>query len=221
MVEDPSLAVPGIARRRRDPQGRPARRRSGTLLVLEHRRGLAGATDGRVQSLRGGQRHSRSHRRTGHAAACAWDAAGSTNVVPTGGDLDVLRAHGQSGVHGRGLRDRAGAWPPCNSPAACWRGECWFRCSCTSWVPSFRHSFPPAAGEAGWAAQAAAVWRYIVRPIAVGGMLVGAAYTLFRMGKNLTSSLGRALERSSPRRAAAWNPWRAPNATWDRRPCCR
>ena len=47
--------------------------------------------------------------------------------------------------------------------------------------------------EAGWAGQAAAVWRYIVRPIAVGGMLVGAAYTLFRMGKNLTSSLGRAL----------------------------
>ena len=37
------------------------------------------------------------------------------------------------------------------------------------------------------------MWRYIVRPIAVGGMLVGAAYTLFRMGKNLTSSLGRAL----------------------------
>ena len=44
-----------------------------------------------------------------------------------------------------------------------------------------------------WAAQAAAVWRYIVRPIAVGGMLVGSVYTLIRMGKNLTSSLGRAL----------------------------
>jgi len=47
--------------------------------------------------------------------------------------------------------------------------------------------------DAGWAGQAAAVWRYVVRPIAVGGMLVGAAYTLFRMGRNLTSSLGRAL----------------------------
>ncbi len=55
--------------------------------------------------------------------------------------------------------------------------------------------FIPAGSnvDAGWAGQAAAVWRYIVRPIAVGGMLVGAAYTLFRMGKNLTSSLGRAL----------------------------
>ena len=29
------------------------------------------------------------------------------------------------------------------------------------------------------------VWRFIVRPIAVGGMLVGASYTLFRMRKNL------------------------------------
>ena len=56
-----------------------------------------------------------------------------------------------------------------------------------------KNSCPPGAGDGGWAGMAAAVWRYIVRPIAVGGMMVGAAYTLFRMGKNLTSSLGRAL----------------------------
>ena len=60
--------------------------------------------------------------------------------------------------------------------------------------PRIQEFIPAGAGGAGWADQAAAVWRYIVRPIAVGGMLVGAAYTLFRMGKNLTSSLGRALE---------------------------
>jgi putative OPT family oligopeptide transporter len=62
--------------------------------------------------------------------------------------------------------------------------------------PRLQEFLPAAAGptaSAGWADQAAAVWRYIVRPIAVGGMLVGAAYTLFRMGSNLTSSLGRAL----------------------------
>jgi len=59
--------------------------------------------------------------------------------------------------------------------------------------PRLNEFIPAAAGEAGWLAQSAAVWRYIVRPIAVGGMLVGAAYTLFRMGKSLTSSLGRAL----------------------------
>jgi putative OPT family oligopeptide transporter len=56
-------------------------------------------------------------------------------------------------------------------------------------------NFIPAGSSVddGWAAQAAAVWRYIVRPIAVGGMMVGAAFTLLKMRKNLTSSLGRAL----------------------------
>jgi putative OPT family oligopeptide transporter len=60
--------------------------------------------------------------------------------------------------------------------------------------PQIQKFIPAGAEGAGWSDQAAAVWRYIVRPIAVGGMLVGAAYTLFRMGKNLTSSLGRALK---------------------------
>ena len=49
-----------------------------------------------------------------------------------------------------------------------------------------------ATAEAGWTANANAVWRFIVRPIAVGGMLVGAAYTLFRMRKSLSAGLGRA-----------------------------
>jgi putative OPT family oligopeptide transporter len=44
-----------------------------------------------------------------------------------------------------------------------------------------------------WAAQADAVWKYIVKPIAVGGMLVGACYTLFRMRKSLASGMGRAV----------------------------
>ncbi len=38
-----------------------------------------------------------------------------------------------------------------------------------------------------------AVWRYIVRPIAVGGMMTGAAYTLFRMRKGLFDGLKRAV----------------------------
>src|SRR5712675_1890673 len=37
----------------------------------------------------------------------------------------------------------------------------------------------PADTPDNWAGMADSVWRYIVRPIAVGGMLVGAAYTLF------------------------------------------
>ena len=51
----------------------------------------------------------------------------------------------------------------------------------------------PAGTPQDWADTADAVWRYIVRPIAVGGMLVGAAYTLFKMRKSLTSGFGKAL----------------------------
>ncbi|MES1243058.1 MAG: oligopeptide transporter, OPT family [Acidobacteriota bacterium] len=49
------------------------------------------------------------------------------------------------------------------------------------------------ANPESWAGQVALVWRFIVRPIAVGGMLVGAAYTLYRMRKNLFGGLARAI----------------------------
>jgi putative OPT family oligopeptide transporter len=51
----------------------------------------------------------------------------------------------------------------------------------------------PADTPDNWAGMADSVWRYIVRPIAVGGMLVGAAYTLFKMRKSLTSGFGKAI----------------------------
>jgi putative OPT family oligopeptide transporter len=53
--------------------------------------------------------------------------------------------------------------------------------------------FIPLGATKDWADTADAVWRYIVRPIAVGGMLVGAAYTLFKMRKSLTSGFSKAL----------------------------
>jgi putative OPT family oligopeptide transporter len=59
----------------------------------------------------------------------------------------------------------------------------------------------PADTPDNWAGMADSVWRYIVRPIAVGGMLVGAAYTLFKMRKSLTSGFGKAL--SDMRQTAA------------------
>jgi putative OPT family oligopeptide transporter len=59
--------------------------------------------------------------------------------------------------------------------------------------PRVQEFVPAGSGEAGWGEQVQAVWRFIVRPIAVGGMLVGAAYTLVKMGRKLTASLGRAL----------------------------
>jgi putative OPT family oligopeptide transporter len=57
--------------------------------------------------------------------------------------------------------------------------------------PQLKHYLPAGTSD-DWATMAVAVWRYIVRPIAVGGMLVGAAYTLFKMRKSLTAGLGKA-----------------------------
>lgn len=57
------------------------------------------------------------------------------------------------------------------------------------------HAFMPAnAGDDSWIAEANQVWRYIVRPVAVGGMLFGAAYTLFQMRKSLGVGLARAFK---------------------------
>ena len=52
----------------------------------------------------------------------------------------------------------------------------------------------PADAGGNWTSVASAVWRFIVRPIAVGGMLVGAAYTLFKMRANLTTGIMRAVK---------------------------
>ena len=57
------------------------------------------------------------------------------------------------------------------------------------------HDFLPAgATDDSWTTMAAAVWRYIVRPIAVGAMLVGAGFTLFKMRTSLAAGLKRAVK---------------------------
>jgi putative OPT family oligopeptide transporter len=37
------------------------------------------------------------------------------------------------------------------------------------------------------------IWYYLVRPIAIGGMLTGAGFTLFKMRKSLATGIGRAI----------------------------
>ncbi len=44
-----------------------------------------------------------------------------------------------------------------------------------------------------WAGAATDVWKTIVRPIAIGGMLMSAAYTLWKMRKSLITGLKRAI----------------------------
>ncbi len=57
--------------------------------------------------------------------------------------------------------------------------------------PQLRAFLPATAPDASWGDLADGVWRYIVRPISVGSMLVGAAYTLFRMRSNLVLGMKR------------------------------
>ena len=49
--------------------------------------------------------------------------------------------------------------------------------------------------------QITSVWRFIVRPIAIGGMLVSAAYTLYMMRKSLITGIARSI--SDVRKAAS------------------
>lgn len=51
----------------------------------------------------------------------------------------------------------------------------------------------PGGKPLEWELLAGAIYYSIVRPIAVGGMLVGASYTLFKMRKQLAVGMGRAI----------------------------
>jgi putative OPT family oligopeptide transporter len=52
--------------------------------------------------------------------------------------------------------------------------------------------FLPASAPNDWTSMAFNMWRFVVRPIAVGGMLVGSVYTLWGMRESLTAGLGKA-----------------------------
>jgi putative OPT family oligopeptide transporter len=63
----------------------------------------------------------------------------------------------------------------------------------------------PGGQPLPWDLLAGAIYYSIVRPIAVGGMLVGASYTLFKMRKQLAVGMGRAvsdLKKSAAAQAA-------------------
>ncbi len=50
-----------------------------------------------------------------------------------------------------------------------------------------------AAADKVWINSFYSVWRYIVRPIAIGGMLVSAVYTLWKMRKSLIAGIARSV----------------------------
>jgi putative OPT family oligopeptide transporter len=57
--------------------------------------------------------------------------------------------------------------------------------------PTIQAAHPGA--PVGWATLAGSIYFSVVRPIAVGGMLVGASFTLFRMRKQLFAGIKRAV----------------------------
>src|SRR5689334_14516451 len=59
--------------------------------------------------------------------------------------------------------------------------------------PSLPPMQPGTSEAAYWSGVAFSVWFSIVRPIAVGGMLVGSGFTLFRMRKQLALGMKRAV----------------------------
>jgi putative OPT family oligopeptide transporter len=52
---------------------------------------------------------------------------------------------------------------------------------------------PEGAPQSDWIALSISVWKFIVRPIAIGGMLMGACFTLFKMRKSLMTGLSRSV----------------------------
>ena len=52
---------------------------------------------------------------------------------------------------------------------------------------------PESASQGDWINLTNSVWKFIVRPIAIGGMLVGASFTLFKMRKSLAVGLTRSI----------------------------
>ena len=63
--------------------------------------------------------------------------------------------------------------------------------------PQLATFLPADAPVETWDGIATSVWRFIVRPIAVGGMLVGAAFTMFKMREKIGAGLARAVRELS------------------------
>jgi len=68
-------------------------------------------------------------------------------------------------------------------------------------IASLQASGTTVITDETWIGLANNVWRSIVRPIAIGGMLMSAGFTLYRMRKSLGAGLGRAI--SDVKKAAA------------------
>ncbi len=69
--------------------------------------------------------------------------------------------------------------------------------------PQLDTILPAGTDPEAWGGTITAVWRFIVRPIAVGGMLVGTAYTLFMRRRSIFGGLAKAFSEVRVGAAAA------------------
>lgn len=60
-------------------------------------------------------------------------------------------------------------------------------------IAYFKYLNQDLPADFDWASTMVTVWKDYVRPIAIGGMLVGAAYTLWRMRKSLATGIARSI----------------------------
>ncbi len=60
-------------------------------------------------------------------------------------------------------------------------------------IAFFKYFNTETPADFDWASTMVQVWKDYVRPIAIGGMLVGAAYTLWRMRKSLMAGIARSI----------------------------
>jgi len=68
---------------------------------------------------------------------------------------------------------------------------------------AFFLNYNDLGGVADWAAEITRVWRDYIRYMAIGGMLVGAFYTLFKMRKSLAQGLSRSVSTLGAGKSAA------------------
>ena len=69
--------------------------------------------------------------------------------------------------------------------------------------PQLNTILPAGTDPEAWGGTITAVWRFIVRPIAVGGMLVGTGYTLFMRRRSIFGGLAKAFSELRGGAAAA------------------
>lgn len=63
----------------------------------------------------------------------------------------------------------------------------------TPMIAYFKYSGQEMPADSNWTSLMVAVWKDYVRPIAIGGMLVGAGFTLWKMRKSLITGIARSV----------------------------